>query len=51
MDAIFVASGAGIRKGVSLDTIRNVDVAPTIAELLGLKMENVQGRPLRAILA
>ena len=51
MDAIFIASGAGIRKGVSLDTIRNVDVAPTIAELLGLKMEDVQGRSLRAILA
>ncbi len=49
MDAIFIACGAGIRKGVKLDTIRNVDVAPTVAELLGLKMPDVQGRPLRAI--
>ncbi len=51
MDAVFIAAGAGIRKGVILDTIRNVDVAPTIAELLGLKMEGVQGQPLRAIFA
>jgi len=50
MDAIFIACGAGVRKGVVLDTVRNYDVAPTIAELLGLKMEGVQGRSLRAIL-
>jgi predicted AlkP superfamily pyrophosphatase or phosphodiesterase len=46
MSAIFVASGAGIKRGVKLRQIRNLDVAPTVARLLGLKMENVSGRVL-----
>ena len=50
MDALFIASGRGIRRGIKLDTVRNVDVAPTIAVLLGIKMEGVQGRPLAAVL-
>jgi predicted AlkP superfamily pyrophosphatase or phosphodiesterase len=50
MRAIFVAWGAGVRSGVQLGTIPNVDVAPTIAALLGLKMTNIEGVPLTAIL-
>ena len=46
MDAIFIASGDGIRKGVSLERIRNIDVAPTIAELLGLTFGGIEGRAL-----
>jgi len=38
------------RRGVKLETVRNVDVAPTIAALLGIRMEGVQGRPLAAVL-
>jgi hypothetical protein len=45
MDAIFVAWGYGIRAGVQLDRLPNVDVAPTIAMLLGLSMPGALGRP------
>jgi hypothetical protein len=33
-----------------LDEIRNLDVAPTIAKLLGLEMNNIDGKPLVGIL-
>lgn len=46
MDASFVISGSGVKSGVVLDEIANVDVAPTIARLLGLEMKNVDGRVL-----
>jgi predicted AlkP superfamily pyrophosphatase or phosphodiesterase len=51
LSALFIASGAGIRRGVTLDVIDNVDVAPTMAEVLGLRLENVEGKALRTILA
>jgi predicted AlkP superfamily pyrophosphatase or phosphodiesterase len=51
MQAIFIASGAGIRKGIHLGAISNLDVAPTIAALLGLEMKQVKGRALQEILA
>lgn len=50
MQSIFVAYGAGIPKGVRLDHISNLDVAPTIAVLLGLTMNNVSGQPIPAII-
>ncbi len=50
MDAAFVASGAGIKRGVKLERMRNVDVAPTAARLLGLTMRDVDGKVLEEIL-
>ena len=50
MGAIFVASGAGIKRGAQLGTIRNLDVAPTIAQLLRLSFTGAEGQPLTAIL-
>jgi len=50
MHATFVAAGAGIKPGVQLDLIQNVDVAPTIARLMGLAMKDVDGRVLEEIL-
>jgi predicted AlkP superfamily pyrophosphatase or phosphodiesterase len=49
MRAIFVAYGAGIKPGLLLDEIRNVDVAPTIAKILGLDMKDMEGRVLDEI--
>ncbi len=46
MNAVFVAWGAGIKRGARLGSVRNLDVAPTIAKLLGLEMKNIQGRAL-----
>jgi predicted AlkP superfamily pyrophosphatase or phosphodiesterase len=50
LDATFLAWGAAIKPGVKLPRIRNVDVAPTMAAVLGLKMDNVEGRVLTEIL-
>lgn len=49
MHATFVAVGSGIKPCTKLEYIRNVDVAPTIAYLLGLKMD-ADGRVLREAL-
>ncbi len=48
--ATFIAWGAGIRPGTKLPLIDSVNVAPTIAKLLGLNFEDVEGRPLSTIL-
>ncbi len=47
---ILVAWGARIRPGAKLPLANAVDVAPTVARLLGLRMENVDGRVLEEIL-
>jgi predicted AlkP superfamily pyrophosphatase or phosphodiesterase len=49
MQAIFIAWGAGISKGVHLGKISNLDVAPTIAALLGLEMKQAKGHTLEKI--
>jgi predicted AlkP superfamily pyrophosphatase or phosphodiesterase len=46
----FLASGAGIRKGVVMESIRMVDICPTMAALLGLEMPGTDGRILEEIL-
>ncbi len=46
----FVAAGAGIRPGAVVDRMRLVDVAPTVARLLGLEMKDVEGAPVDALL-
>ena len=51
MQTGFIAAGRGIAKGVKLDTIRLADVAPTVARLLGVKLEAAEGRVLEEILA
>jgi predicted AlkP superfamily pyrophosphatase or phosphodiesterase len=50
MDCIFTAWGRGIKSGARLERISNKDVAPTIAELLGISMPAVQGKPAAALL-
>jgi hypothetical protein len=46
MSAIFFAAGPDIRHG-SLSHVRNIDVAPTVARILGVKLSSlVQGRAL-----
>ena len=46
----FMASGAGIKKGVVLDSINIVDEGPTMANLLGLSMPNCDGRVLNEMI-
>jgi predicted AlkP superfamily pyrophosphatase or phosphodiesterase len=51
MRAIFMAWGSGIKPGVRLGTISNLDVAPTIAALLGIELTKATGHPLTRILS
>ena len=45
----FIAAGAGVRRGVVLDRIRLIDIAPTAAHLLGIPSPPVEGRVLDEI--
>lgn len=51
LGSLFIAAGAGVKAGVTLDGVESVDVAPTIARLLGLPMPGVDGRVLDAVLS
>lgn len=51
MNAAFVAAGAGIHPGAKLGVIRNMDVAPTVARLLGIDLPGAEGKPLDELLA
>ncbi len=51
MFPVLVMSGAGIAPGRTIGHVRNIDVAPTIAALLGLDLRNVEGRVLTEALA
>ena len=46
MNAIFIASGRGVRAGGRLGLISNLDIAPTIARLLGVELQGAKGRAL-----
>lgn len=50
LDGIFIASGRGIRRGVTLDRMANLDVAPTMARIMGLSLPHAEGRVLTEIL-
>ncbi|MDR3633744.1 MAG: alkaline phosphatase family protein [Isosphaeraceae bacterium] len=50
MNALFVASGAGIKAGQRLDQVDNIDVAPTVARLLDVPLNGASGRVLSEIL-
>jgi hypothetical protein len=51
MAAIFIASGDGVAPGQSLDVVRNLDIAPTIAEWLGVGLPSAEGQSLAGRLA
>ena len=50
MQAIFIAEGRGIKPLGEIGAFPNVDVAPTIAHLLGIRFEGITGFPLTPIL-
>ncbi|WP_263376775.1 alkaline phosphatase family protein [Granulicella aggregans] len=50
MQALFIASGAAIRPGVTLGSIPNLQVAPTIAKILGIQLPAAKQAPLNQIL-
>ena len=46
-----ILSGAGIQKGKQIGHVHNLDVAPTIGQLLGFKVEGTPGRVLTEALS
>jgi predicted AlkP superfamily pyrophosphatase or phosphodiesterase len=50
MQGIFIAAGFGIRPKGEIPAFLNVDIAPTIAQLLHVSLGTIQGRPLTDIL-
>src|SRR4051812_7381868 len=50
LQSLFIASGRGIKPGVNLPAVNNVDIAPTAARLLGFEMKDVDGKVLTDIL-
>lgn len=50
MNALCIMSGRGIRGGVRLEGVANIDIAPTIAALLGLPAFPADGRVLHEAL-
>lgn len=50
LHAMFVAWGAGIKHGAKVGEIENTAVTPTIAKLLGLSMQNLDGKPVDEVL-
>jgi len=49
LHATFVAWGSGIKHGARLGEISNMDVAPTIARLLGFSIPNAEGKALKEV--
>jgi len=50
MQGIFIAAGFGIRAKGEIPAFPNLDIAPTIAQLLHISLGKVEGRPLTDIL-
>ncbi len=50
LDGVFIASGYGIKKGAKLERVSNLDVAPTVAALLGVPLPEVEGRVVQEFL-
>ncbi|MCX6922086.1 MAG: hypothetical protein NT154_02530 [Verrucomicrobia bacterium] len=51
MNGVLVAWGRGIKPGSKLGLVDNIDVAPTIAALLGRSLPGADGRVLREIMS
>jgi len=45
----FIAAGPGIRRGLRLPVVRQIDVAPTVAALLGLRLDQAVGLPITGL--
>lgn len=50
LDPGFAAWGRGIRRGIRIPVMRQTDVAPTLARLLGVNLEGAEGHALVGLL-
>jgi predicted AlkP superfamily pyrophosphatase or phosphodiesterase len=51
MDTGFIISGKGVVKGKVLERIRQIDVAPTAAKLLGVSLPQAEGKAVTEVLS
>jgi hypothetical protein len=52
MAGLFIAAGRGAPQGARLNSVRSIDVAPTVLSLLGLEVPSwMEGRPIAALSA
>ena len=49
LDGIFIAHGPNIKPGTVVDRVSNLDVAPTLARIMGLTLPEVDGRAIEEI--
>lgn len=49
--ALFIAAGRGIKRGVTVESVSTLDLAPTIAHLLGVSLPEAQGKVLTEVLS
>lgn len=50
MRATLIVAGKGINRGVKIEYARLIDIAPTIARLLGLEMKTARGRAIAEVI-
>ncbi len=50
MNAMFIAGGRGVKRGLKIGLVDNRDVAPTMAHLLGQSLPTADGKVLQEIL-
>ena len=50
MRALFVIAGKGIKSGAQTPYARLIDIAPTVARLLGLEMKTARGRIISEVI-
>ncbi len=48
--SLFIAAGRGIKAGVTIESVDNLDVAPTAAHLLGIPLPSADGHVLTPLL-
>ncbi len=50
LDGIFIANGPDIKPGTVVERVSNLDVAPTLAKIMGVTLPEIDGRVLDEIL-
>lgn len=50
MRALFIIAGSGIKSGAQVEYARVIDIAPTVARLLGLEMKTARGRVISEVI-
>jgi predicted AlkP superfamily pyrophosphatase or phosphodiesterase len=50
MLALCIVSGPGLKAGTKLGKIRAIDIAPTVARILGIELPTAEGKPLEKLL-